>query len=130
VLDGYILQIVHGKQTPSSKNVSKARAYLEANSGQTFPLDSNEVLVGRKDPKHNIFVDIDLTPLDSRRIVTRKHAIFEKKNNQWTLTDLGSVNGTWLNGHKLEVRQSYPLQDADEMVFGRNGVVLKFLNQK
>jgi len=129
VLDGFTLQLSQEKSASPSRKI-KRNAYLETETGQTFALDADSMLIGRKDTKRGILVDIDLTSLDSRRIVTRKHAVFEKKNNQWTLTDLGSVNGTWLSGHKLEVHQSYPLQDGDEMVFGRNGVVLKFLNQK
>lgn len=129
VLDGFTLQLSHEKSASPSRK-TKRNACLETETGQTFTLNADSMLIGRKDTKRGILVDIDLTPLDSRRIVTRKHAVFEKKYNQWTLTDLGSANGTWLNGQKLEVRQSYPLQDGDEMVFGRNGVVLKFLDQK
>lgn len=129
VLDGFILQLSREKSASASRKI-KRNAYLETETGQTFALDADSMLIGRKDTKRGILVDIDLSPLDPRRIVTRKHAVLEKKKSQWSLTDLGSVNGTWLNGHKLEVHQSYPLQDGDEMVFGRNGVVLKFLNQK
>jgi hypothetical protein len=129
VLDGFILQLSPEKSASASRKI-KRNAYLETETGQTFALDADSMLIGRKDTKRGILVDIDLSPLDPRRIVTRKHAVLEKKKSQWSLTDLGSVNGTWLNGHKLEVHQSCPLQDGDEMVFGRNGVVLKFLNQK
>lgn len=129
VLDGFILQLSREISASASRKI-KRNAYLETETGQTFALDADSMLIGRKDTKRGILVDIDLSPLDPRRIVTRKHAVLEKKKSQWSLTDLGSVNGTWLNGHKLEVHQSYPLQDGDEMVFGRNGVVLKFLNQK
>lgn len=125
VLDGFVLQLSQeGSPSPSRK--IKKNVYLEAEEGQNFMLGADSMIIGRKDTKRGILVDIDLTPLDPRRIVTRKHALLEKKQNQWTLTDLGSVNGTWLNGHKLEARQPYPLQNGDEMVFGRNGVRLKF----
>jgi hypothetical protein len=129
VLDGFILQLSQEKSASPSRKI-KRNACLETETGQMFALDADSMLIGRKDTKRGILVDIDLSPLDLRRIVTRKHAVLEKKKKQWTLTDLGSANGTWLNGHKLEVHQSYPLQDGDEIVFGRNGIVLKFLNQK
>ncbi len=125
VLDGFYLQLVQEKDAPSSRRV-KSQAYLETETGQVFPLDADMLVVGRKDVKRGILVDIDLTPLDSRKIVSRKHAVLKQEKGQWTLTDQGSVNGTWLNGHQLTAREPYPLQEGDEMVFGRNGVMLKF----
>lgn len=129
VLDGFILQLSQEKSASTSRKI-KLSAYLETETGQTFALDAESMLIGRKDTKRGILVDIDLTPLDPHRIVTRKHAILEKKKSQWTLTDLKSVNGTWLNGHQLTVDQAYPLQDEDEIIFGRNGVKLVFFNRK
>jgi hypothetical protein len=125
VLDGFFLQLIHEKDAPPSHRI-KAQAYLEAENGQVFPLDAETLLIGRKDVKRGVLVDIDLTPLDARMIVSRKHAIMEYKKGQWTLTDQGSANGTWLNGQRLTAREPYPLRDGDEMVLGRNGVILRF----
>lgn len=125
VLDGSYLQLLLEKDAPSSRRIG-AQACLESETGQVFPLDAEALLIGRKDPKRGVLVDIDLAPLDTRKIVSRKHAVLEQKKGQWTLTDQGSVNGTWLNGHPLTAREPYPLRDGDEIVFGRNGVVLKF----
>jgi hypothetical protein len=125
VLDGFTLQLVHEKDAPSSHRI-KSQAYLETETGQTFPLDADILVVGRKDVKRGVLVDIDLTPLDERKIISRKHAILKREKGQWILTDQGSVNGTWLNGHQLTAREPYPLQEGDEMMFGRNGVILKF----
>lgn len=125
VLDGFYLQLVHEKDAPSSSRI-KSQAYLETETGQVFPLDAETLIIGRKDVKRGVLVDIDLTPLDSRKIVSRKHAVLKQEKGQWTLTDQGSVNGTWLNGHQLTAREPYPLQEGDEMVFGRNGVILKY----
>ncbi len=129
VLDGYILQIVRGKQAPSSKRASKARDYLESNSGQTFPLTSDEVLVGRKDPKRNIIVDIDLTDLDHKKVTSRPHARLIRQDGRWTITDQRSANFTWVNGHKLVAGEPYQLNNGDEILFGKNGVVMKFVEE-
>jgi len=76
--------------------------------------------------KRGVLVDLDLTPLDGRKIISRKHALLERQKGSWVLIDQGSVNGTWLNGHQLTAREPYPIQEGDEIIFGRNGVVLKF----
>jgi uncharacterized ubiquitin-like protein YukD len=127
VLDGFILQIVRGKIVPPP---SKESAFLEANSGQTFSLISDEVLVGRKDPKRNIFVDIDLTDLDHKKVTSRPHARLKRQDDNWTITDQRSANYTWVNGHKLVAGEPYQLNDGDEILFGKNGVVMKFVEEK
>lgn len=124
VLDGYILQIIHGVRPPTP--IKKARAFLESNSGQTFLLDSDEVLVGRKDPKRNIFVDIDLTDLDHKKVTSRPHARLKRQDGNWTITDQRSANFTWVNGHKLVASEPYQLNDGDEILFGKNGVIMRF----
>jgi hypothetical protein len=129
VLDGFRLQLSLEKDRSSSPS-PKARFWLETETGQTFPLDSNSLLIGRKDIKRGVMVDIDLAPLDPHKIVSRKHAIIELQKGSWVLVDNNSQNGTWLNGHKLTAEKPYPLQEDDEVIFGRNGVALKFLAGK
>ena len=126
VLDGFKLQLLNEKSTAAPPQ-SGRQARLESETGQTFHLESNMLLIGRKDVKRGVVVDIDLAPLDPRKIVSRKHATIETQNGKWMLVDQKSVNGTWLNGHKLTAEESYPLQEGDEIIFGRNGVTLKFL---
>lgn len=125
VLDGFTLQLLLEKDAPPSRKI-KSQAFLETETGQVFPLDVNSLIIGRRDVKRGVLVDIDLTPLDTRKIVSRKHALLEQKKGKWLLTDQGSVNGTWLNGHQLTAREPYPLQEGDELVFGRNGVTIRF----
>lgn len=129
VLDGFTLQLSHEKTSTSSPE-TKAQAWLETETGQTFPLEANEISIGRKDVKRGVFVDIDLTPLDSRKIVSRKHATVERQKGKWMLIDQKSVNGTWLNGHQLTAHEPYPLQEGDEIIFGRNGAILKFYTNR
>jgi hypothetical protein len=129
VLDGFILQLSHEKNTSSAPE-TKAQAWLETETGQTFPLEANIISIGRKDVKRGVVVDIDLAPLDSRKIVSRKHATIERQKGKWMLVDQKSVNGTWLNGHQLTAHEPYSLQEGDEIIFGRNGAILKFYTNK
>jgi len=125
VLDGYILQIVPGIVPPPQP---KKGAYLETESGKRIPLTSDSVMIGRKDPKRNIFVDVDLTDLDRKRVIGRNHALMKKSKGKWTITDKKSTNFTWINGHKLTAEEPYPLHDGDEILFAKNGVTMKFVN--
>lgn len=83
-------------------------------------LPQSEILVGRRDEQEKIFPEIDLTPHDGvEKGVSRKHAIIRRTEDTLTVTDLGSANGTFLNGQKLIANQPHVLRDGDEISFGK-----------
>lgn len=51
--------------------------------------------------------------------ISRQHARFAYQNSQLTVTDLESSNGTYINDQQLTPHKSYPLQNGDEVRFGR-----------
>lgn len=58
--------------------------------------------------------------------LSRQHAQVRRSRtgNQWLVCDLGSANGTWLEGVRL--RQCRTLEDGDEIRLGSSGPVLVF----
>ncbi|ARQ68023.1 DUF1707 and FHA domain-containing protein [Streptomyces marincola] len=48
--------------------------------------------------------------------VSRRHAVLACSGRQWVLTDLGSANGTWVNGRR--VAGSAPVGPGDLVRFG------------
>jgi len=57
--------------------------------GQVFDLDPLPVIIGR-DPECHLFLN--------NMTVSRQHAIIEKVEKRLVLRDLGSLNGTWIDG--------------------------------
>ncbi|RMD66928.1 FHA domain-containing protein [Candidatus Parcubacteria bacterium] len=126
VLDGYILRL---RQSDEPRRAPRARgpsAYLQLETGETYPLDKNVITLGRNDPKRGLFVDINLQPYDPERTVSRRHARIEFKAGAYILTDLGSVNGTRLNGQPLPPNSPHPLRDGDRIVLGKGVAGLIF----
>ncbi|MGD8536972.1 MAG: adenylate/guanylate cyclase domain-containing protein [Candidatus Aminicenantes bacterium] len=81
-----------------------------------FLIDKDEITIGRGE-------DNDLVLSDGS--VSRHHAKIIKDQKNYTISDLGSFNGTRVNGKSI---QSAPLKDEDEI---RIGVVkLNFLSEK
>ncbi len=74
-------------------------------SGAVFSSALQTAVIGRTDPP-SINVDIDLTAaeLGDPPMISRKHARLEKDTatGDTYLVDLGSTNGTWVDGVKLE----------------------------
>lgn len=61
---------------------------------------------------------------DPRRIVSGKHAEIHQKEDQFLLIDVGSKNGTRLNGEPLISGKEYPLKEEDQIAIGN--FVLQF----
>ncbi len=72
------------------------------NSGATFEISGREMLIGR-DIECNIYL--------KSRTVSRRHARLVKVEEQWSIEDLQSVNGTAVNGQDVRGRQV--LHDGD-----------------
>lgn len=88
----------------------------------------NNLIVGRADPARGGIPDIDLTAFGAeQRGVSRQHLKMHYAEGQLTITDLGSANGTRLNGEKLQANQGYPVKDGDEILLGQLAVRVNFL---
>lgn len=90
------------------------------NSGRRINLDiQDDLLIGRKDNARSIFPDVDLGldgGYDSG--VSRRHAILSWKQGIYMIEDLGSANGTFINGRKISSAQPARLSSGDELQCG------------
>lgn len=82
--------------------------------GRTFPLESDEILIGRE-------ADCDVQIHHSA--VSRHHARIERREGARVLVDLGSTNGTEVNGRRV---REHVLRSGDHVRLGQ--VVLKYLS--
>jgi pSer/pThr/pTyr-binding forkhead associated (FHA) protein len=77
------------------------------NEGARFLLDRDLVSCGRH-PDSDIFLD-DVT-------VSRRHASFYRSEGTYAVKDEGSLNGTYVNGGRVDAQQ---LATGDEVQIGR-----------
>ena len=76
-------------------------------------------LVGRKDPVTEIYPDVDLGAVDTNRSISRRHAKFTVAGREIFLQEeIGTTNGTFLNGERLKKGEYYSVHDGDEVQFG------------
>lgn len=79
-----------------------------------------ELILGRSDGKSQLVPDIDFAPYRAAENgVSRQHAAIRRGEDTLTLVDLGSTNGTHLNGQRLSPDQPRVLRDGDEVRMGR-----------
>jgi hypothetical protein len=88
-------------------------------SAVALPTDRSEFLVGCTDQADRIFPDVDLTPYGGKTGgVSRRHAIIRYVNGGWTIMDLGSANGTFVNEMPIAPNVPIALQDRSRVRFG------------
>ena len=76
-------------------------------AGSRFILSADQESVGRH-PESSIFLD-DIS-------VSRKHAILSRAESGYTISDVGSLNGTYVNGDRVEKEA---LHSGDEVRIGK-----------
>jgi pSer/pThr/pTyr-binding forkhead associated (FHA) protein len=81
------------------------------NAGARFLLDADRTTAGRR-PESDIFLD-DVT-------VSRKHAEFIRREGQFVVRDVGSLNGTYVDRDRIE---EAVLKDGDEVQIGKYRLV-------
>ena len=90
-------------------------------SNQTLPLAGRtEYTLGRISEGQPILPDVDMSPYDAyNQGVSRLHAALKIANQRVHIVDLGSSNGTRVNGQKLMANVDYPLNNGDLISLGR-----------
>jgi pSer/pThr/pTyr-binding forkhead associated (FHA) protein len=76
-------------------------------AGESFFPSDERTLIGRS-PECDVFLD-DVT-------VSRRHAELVRDGETFTISDLGSLNGTFVNRKRIETAQ---LEDDDEVQIGK-----------
>ncbi len=76
-------------------------------AGEAFAIEGDQIRIGRS-PDAEVFLD-DVT-------VSRNHALLVRRRDGIYIDDLGSLNGTYVNRHRIE---SHKLSDGDEVQVGK-----------
>jgi pSer/pThr/pTyr-binding forkhead associated (FHA) protein len=100
--------------------------------GASIPIlvyPKKETLIGRRDVNTGTLPDVDLTSYAGYRMgVSRRHAIIKLNDNRLEVVDLGSSNGSRLNGVVMQAHLPFPLRDGDELILGKMKVRVIFQN--
>lgn len=111
------------KTTPTSGNVNPSTwiSLHLLDNGQILPIgDRTEFTLGRISDKQPIMPDIDLTPHQAfEHGVSRLHAVIRLHEGQVSVMDLGSANGTYVNGVRLFANTDSPLRNNDILALGK-----------
>jgi serine/threonine-protein kinase len=116
-----------GMRQPSKRTTAKLIVMGTTEMTAQFPLNvEGESLIGRMDPNRGIRPEVDLSKYDPAARVSRRHAKIVVQGNQFFIEDLGSANGTFVNGTmRLAPSKPHLLISGDELKLGET--TLKFV---
>ncbi|MEP6994118.1 MAG: cyclic nucleotide-binding domain-containing protein [Acidobacteriota bacterium] len=95
------------------------RLICEDPPAEFFLNREGDTLVGRSDPVTGITPDVDLTPLDTQRSTSRRHAkLYQMGDTFYVMEEIGVMNGTYVNGSRVATGVPIALQNGDVLKFG------------
>jgi pSer/pThr/pTyr-binding forkhead associated (FHA) protein len=101
---------------PNEGALAKVAVHMLQGSGdqsRDFALTGQTVSIGRS-PSCEIVLDND-------QLTSRRHALLRYDGTQYTVVDLGSSNGTFVNN--TEIRDATPLNNGDRIIVGEHELV-------
>jgi hypothetical protein len=94
------------------------RARLVGTGGE-FVLPDGDATVGRFDSSTGIAPDVDLAAIDVQRTTSRRHARIVREDDRFYLfEEVGTANGTFINGERIETGVRAEFKPGDEVRFG------------
>ncbi len=108
----------------ATQNVMPEKAHrhrlIDVTTDAAFPFSkADETTIGRADPVTGILPDIDLTPVDLNRSVSRRHAkIIRSGNDYCILEEVGTVNGTYVNEQRIPTGTPVTIHSGDALKIG------------
>jgi pSer/pThr/pTyr-binding forkhead associated (FHA) protein len=84
-----------------------------------FALAGTRMRIGRRSAVRGVEPEIDLSEPPADPGISRLHALFlPAPEGSWALLDVGSANGTLLNGREIATGDLIPLHDGDLINLG------------
>jgi pSer/pThr/pTyr-binding forkhead associated (FHA) protein len=116
-----------GKDTSVEMDNEGTNLVLTSSDGSTLEIPAkDEVVIGREDPISDVFPDLDLSNLGGMdKGVSRKHAVIHRSGTNFTVEDMGSTNGTYINKKKIQPHTPQMIKPGDELRFGKLALTLQ-----
>jgi predicted component of type VI protein secretion system len=119
-----LYRIYFSERQPTLGPVVARLVVLDVDGNVQFPVNTEgETIIGRVDPHRGIRPHVDLSKYDHAARVSRRHARIIARQGLYTIEDMGSANGTTVNGKtRLRPQQPVKLTAGDLVKFGETTV--------
>lgn len=108
-----------GETAAAGETAGTGELYVECVSCAGFVKRiSDDAVIGRG-------ADIDVTALDPGLLISRRHAVFTKKDGRWWIEHLSANNPSKLNYIPLDLGRKYVVSDGDRLTLADKDFVLR-----
>ena len=94
---------------------STAKLYAQDKELPSIVLSEDETLNIGQNKSNDISIE--------NKFISSKHLSISLKNTQVFVEDLGSTNGTYIDGKKLEAHKKYPLNKMEKLILGSEEII-------
>jgi len=123
------MQPSEGEKSVPPQQSEASGYFISKASGNVFPVFKSDALIGRYDSVTGMTPDVDLTQEDAARNISRRHArIVTKDGKHFVAEEIGTMNGTFLNGQKLPTGVLTPIHDGDDLTLCRLALTFRVAN--
>lgn len=113
----------------AGRTVWRLRIDLSFDSSRPLAMDLNdELVIGRGEDAPGFMCAFDYTEAEQLG-VSRQHAMLRPTASKLYIIDMGSTNGTWLNGRSIGVNMPYSLSNGDRITLGRMECILTIVDR-
>jgi pSer/pThr/pTyr-binding forkhead associated (FHA) protein len=116
----------YAMKMPEAASAEKGLAlFLPHRSEPIVVTDKNIITMGRNDPVTGINPTLDLTEFHGAELgVSRFHAEISITDGRYYLKDMGSTNGTYINGKKIPPYKLTQIRSSDQIRLGHLSIVI------
>lgn len=111
------------QSVPRTESLWELQVIRGKDANRSFAIPEGETSVGRSP-------DADIVLRDEKNTVSRQHAAFTCYNGELRLRDVGSKNGTKVNGNFVPYHLETLVSDGAEIVFGECVVRLRMKQER
>ena len=116
-----------GDDEATLRTPGRARLLIgQSQRKKIIPMKRMPVILGRADPRQQIKPDIDLSPYDTKRSISRQHARIIHEGELFYIEDLQSVNKTWLGELELRPYERQLLRRHDRIQLGLLELIFEY----
>jgi len=129
-------QKINVMDLPERRKTRHGEAYAQDQKSISFdingqhlsmPIKASIILGRQSDSPDDAQPDLDLSPYSAQECgVSRRHVEIRHQGFLTYVIDLGSSNGTWLNGQRLIHSKERLLRNGDELQLGHLKVRIRF----
>jgi len=102
---------------PATTSPDRITLVFRTDDVHLFLGECEEAILGRSHNSNKIQPAVDLSKFGGTSCGTsRLHASLRRKDHKWWIEDLGSSNGTWVNGERLAPFTPYQLTGNNQVL--------------